>query len=435
MNCLENKNSRIQNISAEAPLSADEFSHLLQNLAPLSDKIAVAVSGGGDSMALALCVKRWEQRPCVALIVDHGLRAESAEEAEQVKARLEQIGLQAEILRWKHDPVTGRVHEKARSARYQLLTAACRRHGATDLLLAHHRDDQAETILMRLAKGSGVEGLAGMAAQSLRDGIRLLRPFLSVPKTRLIATCQAGNLPFITDPSNKSEKYARGRLRNIMPLLATEGMTVESLVTLGERAAEVKNALNHYTQAFLRDAAQIDRGGSIRIDRMKLCEAPRATALRALTSCLRFIHEDDYAPEQASLAALFDTLLDKTQEKTRTIYGCLCTMTANKITLLREPSAATETLALSAGETKLWDRRWLVTASKEAPTCTIRALDMPPHDILDRLSPNLRHDIPQGRIRATLPALWEGNTLRAIPSFDENGDFWMKHRKELSFPE
>ena len=210
-------------------ISADEFAPLLQTFAPLADKIALAISGGGDSMALALCVKRWAQRPCIAFIVDHGLRAESATEATLVKSRLEQIGIQTEILRWEHAPLAGRVHEKARTARYNLLTEACRRHGADDLLIAHHRDDQAETILMRLSKGSGVEGLAGMAAQSVRDGIRFLRPFLSVPKTRLIATCETENIPFVTDPSNKSEKYARGRLRNIMPLLATEGMTTESL--------------------------------------------------------------------------------------------------------------------------------------------------------------------------------------------------------------
>ncbi len=412
-------------------IDTDEFARLLENLAPVSDKIAVAVSGGGDSMALALCVKRWAQRPFVALIVDHGLRVESAEEAAQVKNRLEHIGIPAEILRWEHTPITGRLHEKARAARYQLLAEACLRHGANDLLLAHHRDDQAETILMRLAKGSGVEGLAGMAAQSQRDGLRLLRPFLSIPKSRLIATCHAANLPFVTDPSNGSQKYARGRLRNIMPLLATEGMTTESLITLGERAAEVKNALDHYTQTFLREAAQIEAGGSIRIDRAKMDTVPRATALRALSSCLRTIHADDHAPEHAALSALLATILDKTtQEKTRTLYGCLISIAEKKITLLREPAAATETLTLNAGETKVWDKRWLVTTSENAPTFSIRALGTPPHDILDKIAPRLRHDIPQGRIRATLPALWDGTTLKAVPSFDEKSDFTMHYWKE-----
>ncbi|MGB9151713.1 MAG: tRNA lysidine(34) synthetase TilS, partial [Alphaproteobacteria bacterium] len=248
------------------PIDAEEFARLLENYAPsLSVPLALAVSGGPDSMALAFCVKRWAQREAIAFIVDHGLRAESATEALQVKAALEQMGIRAEILRWEHETVTTGLHEKAREARYRLLTDACRRHGAADLLIAHHRDDQAETILMRLAKGSGVEGLAGMQDQTMRDGIRFLRPFLSLPKERLVATCVAAAIPFVTDPSNDHKKFARGRLRKILPALAEEGLTVESLIGLGARAAEAKEALDYYTKALLRNAAQTEIGGNVRI--------------------------------------------------------------------------------------------------------------------------------------------------------------------------
>jgi len=247
----------------------------------------------------------------------------------------------------------------------------------------------------------------------------------------LISTCQTEKLPFVTDPSNKSAKYARGRLRIIMPLLATEGMTVESLLTLGARAAEVKTALDHYTQKFLNETAQLERGGSLRLNRAKFHETPRATALRALANSLRFIHNDDHAPEHAALSALLETILGASRESIRTLYGCIISISETKITLLREPSAVTETLVLSAGETKLWDKRWLVTATKDAPTYTIRALGHSPHDIVDRLAPDLRHKVPQGRIRATLPALWEGGELKALPSFDEGNSFGLKYWKNF----
>ena len=211
-----------------------------------------------------------------------------------------------------------------------------------------------------------------------------------------------------------------------MPLLATEGMTTESLLTLGARAAEVKAALNTYTKEFLRDVAQIERGGNLRIDLAKWGKIPRATAQRARASCLRFIHTDDHAPEHAALSSLLEAILSAAQEQTRTLYGCLISITEKKITILREPSAATETLVLHAGETKLWDKRWWVTAAENMPAYTIRALGNPPHDIIDSLAPDLRHKIPQGRIRAALPALWEGDTLKAIPTLDESGDFRMK---------
>ena len=408
-------------------LDEEAFSLLMKGFAPFSKKVALAISGGADSMALAFCVKRWAQSDCIAFIVEHGLRLESAAEAAQVKKQLQRMGIPTEILPWKHGNLPARIEETARKARYRLLTEACRRHGAEDLLIAHHSSDQAETILMRLAKGSGIDGLAGIAPQHVRDGIRLLRPFLSIPKERLIATCNAAHIATVTDPTNASKKYARGRLRKILPLLAAEGLTIESLTTLGLRAREAKDALNHTTQEFLKKAAQVEKGGSLRIDRPALRAAPREIALRALSACLRYIHDDEYPPEHASLSSILDTLIG-TDEQARTLYGCIVSPAENRVTILREPAAVREILPLSSGQKVLWDERWLVTANSTALPATIRALGNPPHELIDALAPGLRHQIPQGRIRATLPALWDGDVLRAIPSFDENADFHLAYR-------
>jgi tRNA(Ile)-lysidine synthase len=363
------------------------------------------------------------------LIVDHALRPESSSEAALVKTRLEQSGIETEILRWQHEVITARMHEQAREARYTLLIEACRRHGACDLFVAHHRDDQAETILMRLAKGSGVDGLAGIAAQSHRDGIRLLRPFLSVSKQRLIATCEAENLVFVSDPSNRSEKFTRGRLRKILPLLADEGMTIDSLLSLGTRAAEAKEAIHYYAKEFLASAVICDVGGSLRLNRVRWREVPRAIALQALSQCLRNVHDDGHPPEYAGLSSLLDALLSRSVETARTFYGCIASLSADKALLLREPSAASEILPLHSGKTVLWDKRWLVTANTEIEAGQIGALGLPPHAVIDELAPRLRHLIPQGRIRASLPALWRKGALCAIPSFDENAAFRLKLRR------
>jgi tRNA(Ile)-lysidine synthase len=299
-------------------------------------------------------------------------------------------------------------------------------------MIAHHREDQAETILMRLAKGSGVEGLAGMAPQSLRDDLRLLRPFLTLPKQRLLATCETAGIAYVTDPSNLSEKFARGRLRTLAPLLEKEGLTTETLLDLGARAAEASEALDHYTRDFLRAAAVCDIGGSIRLERSRLNLVPRAIALRALTACLRYIHDDDHPPERAALAGLLDAL--SAGKTGRTLYGCLIAINDDTATLLREPCAATEILPFSYDIPLLWDKRWHVSGSAgNAPNLTIRALGNPPHDVLDRLSPRLRHDLPQGRIRATLPAVWQGDSLFAIPSFDSEAPLRLAFRKQ-GFP-
>ncbi len=294
-----------------APLTADEFAQRIQAVIPfpLSQRLAVGVSGGPDSMALAYSLKRWAGvQHMLALIVDHRLRPESASEAENTSKHLEKLGIASEILRWDHAPVLSKLHATARKARYRLLIEACRRHDIGDLLLAHQREDQAETILMRFAKGSGIDGLCGMEAQSTIDGVRILRPLLDIPKERLIATCEAAQIPFITDPSNKSELFARSRLRRVLPLLAEEGLTTERLIDLGVRATETRDALDHYAQALLRDAAVMSEAGAISISLDRLRAAPRATALRVLNLCLNHIHAGDYPPERASLLPLFDAL-------------------------------------------------------------------------------------------------------------------------------
>jgi len=418
---------------SDISISADEFASLLGDFAPYSSKMAIAVSGGPDSMALAFCARRWGLCDILALIVDHGLRPSSADEAALVKSRLEEMGIPSEILHWQHEPLTSGLHEKARQARYHLLLDACRRHGTRDLLLAHHRDDQAETILMRFAKGSGIEGLAGMTSQSRRGETRILRPFLSLPKARLIATCQKAGISFVCDPSNEKSLFARGRLRKIMPLLANEGLSIDNIVQLGARAAEAKDALETYTQMFLRSSAQSEIGGSIRIERAELRDLPRAIALRALGVCLRYVHLDDYPPEYVPLSELLDTILTAKADTSRTFYGCMASIAENKVTLFREPAAASEILPLHAGETILWDKRWLVTADKASPSAVIQALECPTHEEIDQLAPGLRHLIPQGRIRASLPAIWVEGQRRAIPSFDKKGLFHLTYRKQ-AFP-
>jgi tRNA(Ile)-lysidine synthase len=411
-----------------APVSAETFALLIEKFAPLSEKIAIAVSGGADSTALAYCVQRWAGRPCVALIVDHHLRDESSSEAAQVKAQLENMGIQADILVWQHEKIETRIEAAARQARYRLLIDACQRHGAGDLLIAHHADDQAETVLLRLSKGSGIDGLAAMAAEQTRGNVRLLRPFLSMSKTQLVATCDDANINIVSDPTNASDKFARARLRKVLPLLKEEGLSPENLTRIAAHARTAKDALDFYTKEFLTKAAKTEIGGSVWLDRRALHDVPQAIVLRALTICLRYVHEDDYPPEHDSLTALCDKILSSEPDITRTFYGCILSITADRILILREPASAAEILPLKSKTAILWDKRWLVTATNAQETM-IRALGTQPHDIIDRLAPHLRRQIPQGRVRASLPALWQGQDLVAIPSFEEKTPPSMIYKK------
>jgi tRNA(Ile)-lysidine synthase len=210
--------------------------------------IVLAVSGGPDSIALMWLAARWRSAltrgpRLVAVTVDHGLRPEAAREAREVKRLARTLDLPHRTMRWTGvKPKTG-LPAAARAARYHLLARAAKASGATHILTAHTRDDQAETLLMRLLRGSGIAGLAAMARESERDGVLLARPFLHVSKSQLIATLKKAKLGFADDPTNHDTNFTRPRLRAVMPVLAAEGGDARNLARLAARLARANAAV------------------------------------------------------------------------------------------------------------------------------------------------------------------------------------------------
>ena len=227
--------------------------------------LLLAVSGGPDSIALLWLAARWRSGlirgpRLLAVTVDHGLRAAAAAEAREVKRLARTLEMEHRTLRWTGPkPVTG-LPAAARSARYRLLAKAARRSGATHILTAHTRDDQAETLLMRLLRGSGIAGLGAMARQSERDGVWLARPFLDVSKSQLIATLEKAKIGFADDPTNRDPHFTRPRLRALMPALAAEGGDPRNLARLAARLARANAAVEVLTDGAERYLALKDRG-------------------------------------------------------------------------------------------------------------------------------------------------------------------------------
>ena len=250
-------------------------------MAPLADATAtlIAVSGGPDSTALLVMAAEWAGRRnarVFAATIDHRLRRESAAEAEGVAALSARLGVPHATLAWTGPKPATRLMERAREARYRLLAAHARSVGADAVTTAHHLDDQAETVLFRLLRGSGVAGLAGIAAATRLGGLTLARPLLAVPKSDLVAFCRARGLSFAEDPSNADPAYARTRLRALMGTLANEGLDAECLARLARRAAETDEALTRMT-------AEVDaRLGPGPIDARALLAEPVAIVQRVL---------------------------------------------------------------------------------------------------------------------------------------------------------
>ncbi|MCX7318071.1 MAG: tRNA lysidine(34) synthetase TilS [Hyphomicrobiales bacterium] len=229
------------------PISVPQAKQLFARWAS-APALVLAVSGGPDSVALMWLAARWRRQlkrgPALTVMtVDHGLRPESAREARAVKRLAASLDLPHRTIRWTGDkPKTG-LPAAARAARYRLLAGAARKFGAFHVMTAHTQDDQAETILMRMARGSGLAGLAAMAVETEREGIQIVRPLLQMPKSRLIATLGKAKLDFAVDPTNMDLQFTRPRLRALMPDLAAEGMDASNLVRLAARMARADAAL------------------------------------------------------------------------------------------------------------------------------------------------------------------------------------------------
>ena len=296
---------------SEAPVPLDE--RLARALAPLLDgatsPLLLAVSGGPDSTALMHAARSGGARVHVAT-VDHALRAGSAEEAAGVGRLASEFGLVHTVLTWQAPRRDSGIQAAARRARYRLLSDHAARIGAGLVLTAHTLDDQAETVLMRLIAGSAPSGLAGMRGdRPLTPEIRLARPFLGIPKSDLVAYCEAHGLPFLRDPSNADERFARARLRNLLPLLAQEGLTAARLGRLAVRAARDDAALRQCAETVL---SQVARNGidELRLDGHRLSREPEAIVMRVLDAALDRIAPDHEAPVPKRLERLETLVLE-----------------------------------------------------------------------------------------------------------------------------
>lgn len=276
----------------DAPLSMMEARALFQPYAKMSC-LALAISGGPDSMALLWLAARWRAArrtgpKLIVFTVDHGLRPEAKAEARLVARFAAQLGIIHRTLLWRGEkPKTG-LQAAARAARYHLMAKAARKAGASHLLTAHTSDDQAETILFRMARGSGLRGLSGMQETTERDGVILGRPLLQVPKARLIATLRAAQVPFAEDASNRDAKYTRVRWRALMPRLALEGLDARGLGRFARRMKRANDALEACTLEAQTRLCRIGQKqkGDIHIAREAFAALPDEIGLRVLANMI-----------------------------------------------------------------------------------------------------------------------------------------------------
>ncbi len=275
----------------QEPVSDNELEVLF---APLREAthILVAVSGGPDSIAALHLVGRWQKRSAhdflvSAATVDHQLRGpQSAREATDVAQVCATMGVAHATLDWQGEKPSAGLPAAARDARYSLLLCHAARISATHLVTGHTLDDQAETLLMRMSRGSGLTGLGGMRPTVERGAVLHMRPFLTLAKARLVATCHAARLPFAVDPTNANLAFARPRWRRLLPELASEGLDSSRFGTLARRLARADQALAQRAKAVFAESSKTHEVGSLTLDSGFLTQEPAEIALRVLSLAL-----------------------------------------------------------------------------------------------------------------------------------------------------
>jgi tRNA(Ile)-lysidine synthase len=435
-------------MDADAPITDDEIRTRFEPF--LGAPMAVAVSGGADSMALMLIAQRalalvppqlatveQPDRPrLIVLTVDHGLRPGSADDAAWVVSQAEAAGLPCRVLRWEGAKPSQGIQAEARAARYRLMHEVLIEEAhpyqklQRVLLTAHHYEDQAETFLMRLARGSGIDGLSAMQSVAtvstpLADGRQLVlrRPLLDLPKSRLFATLREAGLTWREDPSNERDDFERVRVRKALTSLSELGISSEAIARSAGRLSRARGAILREATAAADQLIDWHNGlfGSVRLDALN--DLSEEIAIRLLKLLIGAYGGEAPVPRLSEIEALADRIRVTSDRawpaRAATLGGCrLDWRPGSELRVWRESGrAGLPTMKIEPGaRSVVWDRRFEISTSAELDgPLEVRALGPAGWKALRAELPNLgKLRLPPGAA-ATLPACWRAKRLLAVP--------------------
>jgi tRNA(Ile)-lysidine synthase len=403
-------------------LTDPDLAHVFACLQPYAHAV-LAVSGGSDSIALLFLAARWARLPehsapqITVATVDHGLRHGSAEEAQRVVEVARRLGFRAELLTWRGEKPALGIQERARAARYELLCACAIRSGAgrCAVVTAHTRDDQAETVLMRLARGSGPDGLQGMAAVrrlTPHAGVDLVRPLLGVPRARLRSYLAAEAVSYSDDPSNDDVRFERVRWRAAEGVLTDLGLTAPMIALAARRQRRAVEALDIATDRIQAATLDLNGGMFASIDGAVFAAQPEDIRVRLMLRILSMFGGSSPPADLAQIEHLVVRLAVEDATQT-TLGGCDVRACRHEIRVFRERGRARlQPIELRPGEETMWDGRFRIRVTGGDATVIVRALD-PVAARLLRRNARSRLLLP-ARAAATLPAVWAGEDLVSV---------------------
>ncbi|WP_170956197.1 tRNA lysidine(34) synthetase TilS [Cohaesibacter gelatinilyticus] len=420
----------------EGPFSGSVLSSLFDEIPSKQDGMLLAVSGGPDSLALVMLCYAWRSRlghqiPIYLATVDHGLREEAHAEAEYVGELAQCLALPHAILNWQGDKSSSNLQGKAREARYSLLADHAQSLGVKTIVTAHHMDDQAETFLMRLLRGSSVRGLSAMRPARVLNGLILARPLLKHSKQELQNILQRFDLNWCEDPSNESIRYLRVNVRKtLMPVLKRFGADASHFSRTSERLLRAEEALNSVTFEKFSALMTPVVGRALVCNMIDYCLLAEEFRLRLLQEALFQVAGPGYPCGEQSLISLDQDLVlwDDAERRVRkkTLGACCFAISGQRLWVYREPGRKPILAKLSVGEDFDWQGLWNVHYPDDR---NIGALTLSPlgergrqkllqTGLLKQESLVAMEALPAGVIDA-LPSAWQENRLKFVMDLPE----------------
>jgi tRNA(Ile)-lysidine synthase len=378
-------------------------------------RLGVAVSGGGDSVALLALLAEFAKKhgsELHVITINHGLRDGAQDEIRLVTDLCAEIGCAHHVEYWSGWDGGGNLQDRARVARYEMIADWALGNNIDVVALGHTANDQAETVMMRLARGAGVDGLSAMTRRTVRSGITLVRPMLGIERRSLRAYLRAKGLTWAEDPSNDNRDFERIRMRDALRILEPLGISVEKLTNVADYMSQARTALNWQTFLTARTVVEIVHG-TVCLDKKGFRALPHEISRRLLVHALNWVSHSEYPPRRSAVAEVFEAIKSS---QTATLHGCQLAHQSDKLWVFREYNAVKDHHT-DIGD--LWDERWYIDGPEDDPVFTVSAIG--PDGIL-QVEDWRESSLPRAAV-LSMPGIFLGSSLVAAPFQSEDEDW------------
>ena len=391
----------------------------------ISQKIAIAVSGGIDSMVLmkiSSLSKKIDSKNIHILAIDHNLRKGSKEEALFVKKEASKLGFKTSILTWKGKKPKSGIQEKARKKRYNLLFDYCKKNNISDLFFAHHLDDQIENFIFRMFRGSGIVGLTSFSNYSKRNNINIIRPLIEIPKSDLVLFAKKQKIEWIEDPSNSNSDFDRVKIRNVLQNFYDDGFDKRLFLKSISKLKSINEDIEYLIEDYIAKYIEIYENIYVSIKREFFNNSPREIQMRVIKNCISFFApEKFYSPKDLKISNILDWIKNNPQIDSKTLGGTLFKKNNNVIILYKEVKKLSDIkpINISKSEFKSWDNRFLVKSNVKIEG-KISYLGPEGVKILKSKKIDLNKAKKNAPIAAiySSPAVWQKKRLISAPIFN-----------------